>query len=113
MIHAALPNDGHRKPFQKVAAAIGHAAPFTQLNPTDAFFAWAQPLIDEAGPYPHAQLKAFKQVGAPKKQTARLLKAECPCCGYVVRVTSKWVNEVGAPHCPAHGEMTVEGSDGD
>lgn len=43
----------------------------------------------------------------PKKQTARLLKAECAECGYTVRVTAKWL-EVGPPHCPAHGAMNAE-----
>jgi hypothetical protein len=46
----------------------------------------------------------------PKKQGARLLKAQCMTCGYVVRVTAKWL-ALGAPHChrPQHGPMTVEG----
>jgi hypothetical protein len=37
------------------------------------------------------------------------LKAECGDCGYTVRVTRKWVDDVGVPHCPAHGSMHVDG----
>lgn len=38
------------------------------------------------------------------KQTTRLLKCECPECGYTVRVTQKWL-DVGAPLCPTHGKL--------
>jgi hypothetical protein len=37
------------------------------------------------------------------------LKAECGDCGYTVRVTRKWVDDAGAPHCPKHGAMQVDG----
>lgn len=54
----------------------------------------------------------------PPKQTTRLLKAACThqdegedACGYTVRVTRKWVDQLGAPHCPVHGAMEVEGAD--
>lgn len=42
----------------------------------------------------------------PPKQTARLLKVECGQCGYVVRVTRKWL-DVGPPGCPEHGAMDL------
>lgn len=35
-----------------------------------------------------------------KRQGTRLLKTECVACGYVARVTSKWIGAVGAPVCP-------------
>lgn len=44
---------------------------------------------------------------AKPKQSTRLKKCECGECGYTVRVTQKWL-DVGAPHCPEHGEMTAE-----
>jgi len=54
----------------------------------------------------------------PPKQSTRLLKAACEhrdegadACGYTVRVTRKWVDQLGAPHCPVHGAMEVEGAD--
>jgi hypothetical protein len=37
------------------------------------------------------------------------LKAESGDCGYTVRVTRKWVDDAGAPHCPKHGAMQVDG----
>jgi len=31
-----------------------------------------------------------------------MLKAECPECGYTIRLTKKWA-EVGLPSCPTDG----------
>lgn len=42
----------------------------------------------------------------PKKQTTRLLKAECGQCGYTVRLTKRWL-DVGPPGCPTHGAMDM------
>lgn len=107
LIHAAMPEAGHRKPFQIAAKKIGHVAPFTTAKPTEAFDAWAIPLMKEVGEYPHRELRTAKAVGAKKAQKGRMFKAECDC-GYTVRVARKWVAEIGAPHCPAHGEMIVD-----
>jgi len=53
----------------------------------------------------HAELHAM--TNGRKKQVARLIKCECAECGYVARVARQWIDDQGAPHCPAHGEMTV------
>ena len=55
----------------------------------------------KVGEFPHAAIDPKTQ---GKKQTTRLIKAECPECGYVVRVTNKWL-EVGYPVCPDGDEM--------
>ena len=45
----------------------------------------------------------------PKKQSARMLKAECPECGYTIRLTKKWA-DVGLPSCPTEGAgLTLDG----
>lgn len=41
------------------------------------------------------------------KQTTRQLKIQCPACGYLARVTRKWLEEAGTPTCPC-GERMVE-----
>jgi hypothetical protein len=66
------------------------------------------PILAAIGALPHAALD-FGASSAPPKQKARLLEAECDDCGYTVRVTRKWVDEAGAPHCPKHGAMQVDG----
>lgn len=38
------------------------------------------------------------------KVGSRLLKAECPDCGYTIRVTRKWA-DVGMPKCPCGSHM--------
>lgn len=36
---------------------------------------------------------------------SRMHKVQCGTCGYVARVSGKWLDQAGAPHCPNHGEM--------
>jgi hypothetical protein len=35
------------------------------------------------------------------------LKMTCPACGYTLRIAEKWIQTIGAPVCPQHGEMTI------
>ena len=34
----------------------------------------------------------------------RLIKTQCGHCGYIARVTRRWIADVGAPLCPCKGE---------
>lgn len=110
MIHAAIPEAGHKRPFQIAAGAIGHKAPFTTSEPTPEFMDWAGPLIAQLAPYPHRRLNALSPVGQKKKQTARMLKCVCDECGYTIRTARKWIEESGAPFCgiEGHPRMTHE-----
>jgi hypothetical protein len=38
------------------------------------------------------------------KQGTRLFKAQCGDCAYTVRVTRKWLAELGPPLCPCNSE---------
>jgi hypothetical protein len=116
VVHAAIPDAGHGKPFQVAMKKLGHVAPFTSAIPTDDFWAWVRPHLDALGPYPHAMLVAMRAVAAPKKQTARMLKCICEQdgCGYTVRAARTWLKDVGLPICPKHlAPMTCEGLDDD
>jgi len=42
----------------------------------------------------------------PKSGGTRMLKCECPACGYLVRITQKWL-DVGTPVCPCGEEMSA------
>ena len=59
--------------------------------------------ISNVGPIIAALLTA-------EETETRMLKAECEAegCGFIVRVAAKQVKEVGPPHCPKHGAMTVD-----
>lgn len=116
MLHAALPiGTAHKRPFQVAAAKLGHVAPFTESpsrqDQAPDFYSWAVPLVDRLPTYPHVALGV--PAGRPKKQSTRMLKAECGECGYTVRLARKWLDEVGAPQCPTHGQMTCETPEGE
>lgn len=88
----------HKKPFIEVMRAIGMLAPFTQSIVSDDLRPVLDEIVKKLGPYPHAAL-GIKKKGEAKG--SRLLKAMCPKCGYVARITRKWLEEVGPPICPA------------
>lgn len=54
-------------------------------------------IIEGLGEYPHAAL----DLSTRKVQSTRMLKANCPSCGYTVRLTSKWAfDSYGNPRLP-------------
>lgn len=113
LVHSAVPvGSGHGPVFKKAALAVGLEGKMREALPGAVFAATLAQIAAELGPLPHARLN-LDQGGddSPKKQTARMLKAECmtAACGYTVRVARKWLNTLGAPCCPAHGPMEVEG----
>ena len=55
---------------------------------------------DKLGPYPHAKMNLSKK-SKGEKPGSRLIKVACPKCGYVARVTRKWLDDIGAPICPS------------
>jgi hypothetical protein len=62
------------------------------------------PILEAIGPYPHAEISKT----ARPKQGTRLLKLQCPTCPYTVRITRKWLDKVGPPACPEHGDSMRE-----
>lgn len=107
LCHAVLPQGtGHKAPFKRLATAIGLAGKMTATHASDDYIArYAEPL-ESMGEYPHAALNPNES--GRKKQTTRMIKAECATCGYTVRLSRKWL-EQGAPRCSvqAHGAMCV------
>ncbi|WP_152048839.1 transcription elongation protein SprT [Aureimonas psammosilenae] len=116
LVHAVVPMDaGHGKQFREAALKLGMDGKMREAAPGPLLQALLNQLADNLGPLPHAKLAIDKgrdgkgPVDRPKKQGTRLLKAECNDqeCGYTVRITSKWVDELGAPLCPRHGTMRI------
>lgn len=93
----------HNKVFGACARAVGLEGKLTATvsgpDLLEIQKAWAK----ELGKFPHAKLDLTK--GPTKKQSTRMIKCECGTCGYVARTSKKWLDEVGAPHCPKHGAM--------
>lgn len=107
LVHACTPGDGHGKAFKRLALAVGLEGKMTATTATRELVEHLNVLIaDHLGPYPHAALDPSK---LPGKQTgSRLLKAQCPHCGYTIRITKKWALEVGTPACPQHEDTFLE-----
>jgi hypothetical protein len=102
--HAALPSKAqHRQPFKRLATAVGLAGPATATIAGPDLLGEITRYAEQLGLYPHAALVPKDREG---KQSTRLIKCECETCGYVARVAQKWI-DVGAPHCPHHGAMSV------
>jgi hypothetical protein len=123
LVHAAVGlSCGHRGAFRKVALAIGLEGKMKAAKAGPRFLERVAPILATVGPLPHARLSDACFSSGPKKQTTRLIKCECGECGYVARVTAKWLREAGAPICPAHmapmshpelGDDDEDGGDGD
>ena len=114
LVHSVLPPDaGHGPLFKEAAQKIGLTGKMRDASPSRLLLPILSDIAEQLGPLPHAALliergpKDQNPADRPKKQGTRLLKAACNC-GYTVRITGKWVNEVGPPLCPKHGAMTVD-----
>lgn len=119
LVHTVLPaGSGHGKLFRTASAKIGLQGPMRSARPGVLLKSRLVDVAAALGPLPHACLHVDHTpltavsvaIDRPKKQRARMLKAEClgDSCGYTVRVASKWAHDPGPPHCPKHGAMTVE-----
>jgi hypothetical protein len=112
LVHVVLPVDaGHGKLYRDAAVKIGLAGKMRHALPNQLLRPRLVEIAESLGPLPHARLRIDQgrdnkgPADRPKKQGTRLLKAECggDGCGYTVRITAKWVDEVGPPLCPKHG----------
>jgi hypothetical protein len=109
----------HGKAFRKCALAVGLDGKMTATFAGEALKATIAQWEAQLGKYPHAQLDSLKR--PTKKQSTRMIKCECSC-GYTVRTTRKWLDEVGAPLCPCNkqpmkfelpADLDPDGSDDD
>src|SRR5262245_47091833 len=74
LVHATVGcEEKHGAPFKRLAKAIGLTGKMTATTEGPIFVAAVQPLLKKLVPWPGASLDG----SARKKQTTRLLKAEC------------------------------------
>ena len=97
---------GHRAAFAKCAKALRLKGPWKATTATPEFASEiAVPVLAFIGcAYPHAAMNSMAAHTGPRKQGTRMLKAECPDCGYTCRTTAKWLQSHGAPLCPCNQE---------
>jgi SprT-like family len=93
--HATVGTEaGHGKLFKRCALAIGLQGPMRATTARPEFVEWAQTLFKRIGPYPAGFLTDMP------KQGTRMLKCKCVVCGYIARVSQKWLSQSGPPICP-------------
>jgi hypothetical protein len=107
LVHAVVGNKcGHRGAFASLARGLGFLPPMTHTPASPELLEYAVGIADQLGPYPHATLDQTKS--GIKKQTTRMIKAECLCaegegtCGFKIRASRKVLLEIGIPVCPKH-----------
>lgn len=91
----------HGRAFKQCAVSIGLEGKMTATHAGEKLAAALATIVGNLGAYPHQELKHMTT--GQKKQGTRLLKAECVCCGYTVRLARKWLEMAGAPLCPLTG----------
>lgn len=115
LVHAAVGLDaGHNQHFKRVSTSLGLTGKLTATVAGEGWYAWALPIIAELGDMPYGALSG-EHSSARKKQTAALLKVECPVCGFLARVTKKHIAPHAFLNCPVPeclGEFVCEELDG-
>jgi hypothetical protein len=97
---------GHRGNFARIAKAVGFVPKLTSSdNRTDELEEVLKELADRLGPFPSAAIMPSLGLVGEKKQGTRQLKVVCPDDGAIVRMTRKWLDEVGAPTCACGAQM--------
>lgn len=100
-------NQVHNKKFKVMAERLGLV-----VKPRDKRYGFGFTDLGEPAKAFLADVKynpsvfAFNRLlpGSTAKAGTRLLKVECPDCGYVARVTQKWI-DTGLPTCPCGKKM--------
>ena len=99
LIHATVGLEaGHKKPFVQCMHAVGLTGKATATVAGPQWHIWADPILASLGPLPHAALTPGGN--GEKKQTTRMIKCECPDCGFVMRTTVKWLESSENLECP-------------
>lgn len=107
--HATPGAMNHGTAFAAASASVGLMAtgkgrqPWKSTSLTTEARADYAALVDSLGAYPHA---ALSPGNLKPKQKTLMLKASCPQCGYLIRLTQKWADK-GLPICPIDGELFV------
>lgn len=102
--HASVGTEcGHKAPFKRAATAVGLTGKMTSTVLCPELAEQCRLYVESAGEYPHRALVLTEK---EKRQGTRMLKAECPNCGYTIRTTQKWV-DVGLPICVCGTEFQL------
>lgn len=102
LVHACTPGTGHRAPFVALGKKVGLVGKATSMRAGPVLAEKLKAIVAaELGDYPHGAIN-LAMLERDKQKTA-LRKVECKDCGYLARVTLKWIESVGTPICPCNG----------
>jgi hypothetical protein len=102
LVHAAVGLDeGHKAAFRAAATALGLTGKMTATEVGEELKGRLHDLSAKLGAYPHAELDPSQKT----TQSTRMLKIQCPACGWMARTSKKWM-ELGLPTC-ACGEQMI------
>lgn len=101
---------GHKKGFIKIAKQVGFLAPWKQTPASDELRDKLTAIAEKLGTYPHAAIRPEDRPKVQKTYMILVESVDCDSCedGYKVRMTSKWIEEVGLPLCPHGVEMELQ-----
>lgn len=108
LIHAAIGNEnGHNKVFGAAAKLVGLVGKLTSTTAGPELLEFLKvEVVAHIGAYPHSRLNLKEN--PIKKQTTRMVKMECPECGYIARTSAKNIAEHGPVVCPCNNEPMSE-----
>lgn len=104
LVHA-VGRMNHGADFGGLAGKVGLVRPWKHSTLSEEGSVRVNALAEELGPYDHAGINLAGRTVA--KQTTRMLKAECEADGYTVRLTRKWIDDLGLPTCPCGTELVL------
>lgn len=105
LIHVYEPDAGHRGAFTRRAKAAGLEGKMTATVAGEELRQKLTKIAKRLGDYPHSRITSSRK---RKVQTTRMLKVMCPEEGYTVRMTRKWLDEMGPPTCPCGATMVEQ-----
>jgi len=111
LVHVAVGTEAKHGPkFAKAMDKVLLEGKPTSTHASEALVERLKQLVEKLGAFPHAKICPSPK---DKKQTTRMKKAECDCCGFTIRLARKW-SDVGIPDCPVDKKpMTLEARMGD
>lgn len=96
LVHAVVGTEyGHKAPFRRLAIAMGLEGKMTSTVPSEALRERLNALLSDLGPFPSGSI----DVTTLPKQTTRLIKASCPACGAIIRLSKAVIEDPGLPYC--------------
>lgn len=112
LVHAYVGVKARHGPmFRKPAVALGLEGKMTATVVGAALMPKLVTMAAKIGEFPHKGMTVGENPLKPK-QTTRMLKVECPACGYTLRTSAKWI-EVGLPTCVCGTKMESDAAEDD